>query len=124
MYVSGCSNNEGAGTHYQQKKDVESLYAVLYSQVKNGCSIDEVHQLLGQEDPSMSERGNSAVKKLAEKTPRNFPDGFQANDHVLAYSTNEGFIVFLQFRNGQLINYNPDEFSKKPNKAEVVIIGD
>ncbi len=122
-YVSGCSKTDSAGAHYQQKKDVKSLYAVLYSQIINGCSVDEVQQLLGQDNPSMSERGSSAIRKLAERSPNNFPDGFQVDDHVIAYTTNEDFIVFLQFRNGQLINYNPGEFSKIPGKPDVSIIG-
>jgi len=122
IYVSGCDNNEGAGTHYQQKKDVKSLYAVLCGQVENGCSIDEIHRSLGQEDLSMSERGNSIVKKLAEKTPSSFPNGFQVDDQVLAYTTSEDFTVFLQFRNGHLINHNPAEFKKMPKKPEVSII--
>lgn len=123
LSLSSCRQNNDASAHYQKEKDIKSLYAVLCNQVENGCSMDDVRLLLGQEDLTMSEKGHSATKKLVDRAPSNFPDGFQDSDRILAYSSDETTIVFLQFRNGQLVNHNPIEFETPPENPEVRIIG-
>ncbi len=105
LLAGGCS--ESPDEHYRKHHDGKSLYEVLYKQVKPGDSIEKVQGLLGQGEPA-ERRAHGAIKKFAERTPDRYPDGYRETDTLLNYPMDGGSAI-LQFRDGKLINHNPED---------------
>ncbi len=103
--AGGCS--ESPDQHYRKHHDGKSLYEVLYKQVKPGDSIEKVQGLLGPGEPAES-RARRAIEKFAQKTPDRYPDGYRETDTLLDYPMDGGSAI-LQFRDGRLINHNPED---------------
>lgn len=105
---AGCS----PAAHYCKYHDGKSLYAVLHDSVRTGDSVEKVEGLLGAGQDGQGKNPNEAMKKMAAKNPSGWPDGVKDDDRMIAYPFDGGVILWLQFRNGKLINYNPADFTK------------
>lgn len=98
---------------YRQQRDAEWLYAVLHEDVKAGDSIERVQELLGKgQAADEPDRLLEATRKLAEMHPVGYPDGVQEGDVFLGYPIGKRSILYLQFRNGKLVNHIPDHFAE------------
>jgi len=84
------------------------LYSALYHGVQNGNTIEQVEKLLGP-GKQASDNVRKAVKKLAQRHQQS--DGYEESDQVLGFPL-PGGQLYLQFRNGVLINFEPTDFQK------------
>ncbi|MBL7153808.1 MAG: hypothetical protein ISS79_08825 [Phycisphaerae bacterium] len=113
-----CMTGRFSAVVYRYTGSGKWLYSTLYHGVKNGDTIEQVERLLGPGKETGS-RLHSAVKKFAARNPSGWPDGCEENDKFLGFRLPGGHLN-LQFRNGVLINFDPDEFQKY---EELQIIG-
>ncbi len=94
------------------------MFAVLHEQIKPGNTLEHVENLLGKGTPPKDQAKLVRVlQKMAQVRPQGYPEGIQENDPFAGFSFNgsHSSIVYLQFRNGKLINFDPKEFSKAPD---------
>jgi len=109
--IAGCS----PAKHYRDYQDVRSLFATLHKQVKSGDSIQRVQELLGPGvQPEDRDKLLRATRRLAERFPEESPVGVKDDDVFLHYTSREDLGVFLQFRKGRLVNFDPQRFEKVP----------
>jgi hypothetical protein len=109
LVVIGCDSR----SHYRRYRDGKSLYAILHNEIKPGDSIERVQELLGSgEPPSQPERILSAMKKLCLKHPDGCPDGVQENDIFIGYPIRDGGTLYLQFRDGRLVNHVAEDYTE------------
>ena len=109
--AQGCS----PARHYHEHHSGEALFRVLRKQVSKGDSVERVQELLGlQVQAVKNERMVNAVRKLAAKFPKHYPDGAKDNDLFLAcpVGDNDNLTYYLQFRDGHLINFRRKDFAK------------
>ena len=57
-------------------------------------------------------RMRAIARQSIERSPADNPDGLQEGDQWLAYPTKDGMIVYLQTRDGRLVNFDPQAFSQ------------
>ena len=108
--LAGCSK----ASHYRAHHDTESLAAVLYEEVKPGDTLDHIQELLGPGLPPQDrEKLFAGARDLARKFPREYPGGVRTNDQWLGYPYGNG-MVYLQFRDRRLINFEPAKFANVP----------
>ena len=105
-----CERGWFSAAVYRYTGSGKWLYSTLYHGVQNGDTIEQVENLLGQGKETDS-RLHSAVKKFAARNPSGWPHGCEENDKFLGFRLPGGHLN-LQFRNGVLINFDPDEFQK------------
>ena len=107
--------------HYHIFTDEPSLNHVLSKQVQRGDSIEHVQTLLGRgERPSGKDRDQllKATQNFAGRWPDQYPDRVKLDDVFLGYNV-RGNVTYLQFRNGKLTNFNPNDF-KQPSQISVI----
>ena len=92
------------------------LYSALYHGVEDGDSVEDVERLLGPGKEG-GEKVRRAIKKIAGQNPGSA--GYEASDRVLGFRL-PGGELYLQFRDGVLINFDPGDFEKY---EEVQVIG-
>jgi hypothetical protein len=92
------------------------FYRVLHDSLKYGDPITKVRGLLGS-GIAADAREVSMFAKIRDRFPS--PDGYWSNDQLLVYKPGDaGLTIFLQFRDGRLINHGPREFEQyAPPKA-------
>ena len=105
---SGCSS----AAHYRSHKDGKSLYAVMHDSVRPGDSVEKVQELLGAGQNDEGRKCIEATKRIAAKNPSACPDGVRDDDVMIGFPFGELGSLWLQFRNGKLVNHNPAEFAK------------
>ena len=105
---AGCSSAD----HYRSHKDGQSLYAVMHDSVRRGDSVEKVQGLLGTGQNDEGRKALEATKRMAAKNPSGWPDGVRDDDRVIGYPCDESTTLWLQFRNGRLINHDPDDFAE------------
>ena len=102
-----------AAFHYRLFHDESSFNSVLHQQIRPCDSIVRVERLLG--------KGRHApewavmLRRAVDARPEGFPNGFQNDDTILEYPLKHAFGAgahYLQFRNGHLVNFAPEEFAK------------
>lgn len=93
------------------------LYSTLYHGVRNGSTKEQVERLLGPGQEA-SANVHEAVMKFAGSNASAYPDGYEEGDELLGFRL-PGGELYLQFRRGVLVNFNPDEFEKY-EEAKVV----
>jgi hypothetical protein len=104
----GCSSISPA-EHYKRFQDWESLHIVLSEQIKPGDPIEAVQSLLGTNTyASAYHRGGLETSVRAH--PHDFPDGLKDSDVILLYPKDNQELVPLIFRNGKLVNYDPNKY--------------
>jgi hypothetical protein len=105
---AGCSPAD----HYRKHHDGKSLCAVMHDSVRTGESVEKVQGLLGAGQDVQGKKSLEPMKKMAAKDPSRWPDGVKDDDRVIEYPIDDGATLWLQFRNGKLINHNPGDFAK------------
>ena len=122
LFAYVCETGRFSAIVYRYTGSGKWLYSTLYHGVQNGDTIEQVENLLGpgkKANAELNGRLYSVTKKFAAKNPSGYPDGCEENDEFLGFRLLGGEL-YLQFRNGVLINFDPAEFEKY---EEVQIIG-
>jgi len=105
-----CETGRFSAAVYRYTGSGKWLYSTLYHGVQNGDTIEQVEQLLGPGKKGGAKLLNS-FKRLAEKYPESCPDGYKEADEAVGFPL-PGSELYLQFRNGVLINFDPTDFEK------------
>lgn len=110
LFAYICERGWFSAAVYRYTGSGKWLYSTLYHGVQNGDNIEQVERLLGP-----GEKGEakllSSFKRYAEKYPETSPDGWQDDDEAVGFPLPNGKL-YLQFRNGVLINFDPSDFEK------------
>ena len=107
--LTACSDT----STYSRRQDGHSLYAVLYNQVSNGDSKEDIKTLIGSGSPlpqQTIERMMPQMKTLASKSPDQFPDGIRESDNFVSYKVDQQHHIILMFRDGVIVNHVKDKF--------------
>ena len=96
-------------SRYRRLHDAASLNAIMSRRVQNGDSLSKVELLLGQVPICVDPRAMRVSIKSARAFPSDYPQGVQADDEFRTYPMGSGG-VYLQFRRGRLINFDPKNF--------------
>lgn len=105
---TGCSS----AAHYRMHQDGKSLYAVMHDSVRTGDPVERVQGLLGAGENDEGKKVLEATKKMAAKNPSAWPHGARDDDKMIGYPFGDGATLWLQFRDGKLVNHNPGDFAK------------
>ena len=105
-----------SGMIYRYTGSGKWLYSALYHGVENGHSVEDVERLLGPGKEG-GQKVRRAVKKIASQNPGSA--GYEDSDRVLGFGL-PGGEMYLQFRDGVLINFDPGDFEKY---EEIRVIG-
>lgn len=97
--------------HYQRFQDGKSLYSLLSSRIERGDSLETVEAILGAGTPVTDEDNvlRDRVWREASLSPDVYPDGVHSQDVFINYPSGDTFTT-LQFRNGYLVNHDPNLF--------------
>jgi hypothetical protein len=82
----------------------------LSTQVSNGRSPAEVMNILNAEMEPTKESTKESVLKFMKRDPSLYPDGYQHSDEFFTWWSTDGVGVNLQFRDGKLINHQPQKY--------------
>lgn len=105
---------DDSSARYQRDGDVETLRHLLSTEVQPGDSLDRVTSLLG---PGDRDDGDYLALLLKWKAGPHYdpqiigPDGIQDGDLFIHYSAVPKPAYPLQFRDGVLINHDPESFA-------------
>jgi hypothetical protein len=94
---------------WQGKHRHRVLLERLHKSVRNGDSIEKVQSLLGPGD--LVQDASSPIRTV-EAHPDHYPHGVEPGDIFLLYDPRIRDWVYLQFRNGRLVNHRPEAFAK------------
>ncbi len=112
MVLTGCNK----ARHYREYHDGDSLFAVLHSKIKAADGLERVESLLGKGSPPKSQvKLVKVLQKMAQVRPQGYPDGIKEDDQFVGFDGPNGSTIYLQFRDGKLINFDPKEFSRPPD---------
>ncbi|WP_164101409.1 hypothetical protein [Candidatus Laterigemmans baculatus] len=104
---------DDSSARYQRNGDVETLRYLLSTRIQSGDSLDRVTALLG---PGDRDDGDYLALLLKWKAGAHYdpqilaPDGIQGGDLFIHYSAAPMPAYPLQFRDGVLINHDPQSF--------------
>ncbi|MFT5094328.1 MAG: hypothetical protein ACKVII_00815 [Planctomycetales bacterium] len=98
--------------HYQRFRDGKSLYTLLSGSIGRGNSLQHVEELLGRGIPLEEdvETFRESLRETAQSEPDSYPDGIYEADTFMAWSGSDEKVT-LQFRNGHLVNFSPEQFT-------------
>ncbi len=98
--------------HYQRFRDGKSLYTLLSGSIGRGNSLHDVEELLGPGTPLEEdvETFRESLRETAQSDPDSYPDGIYEEDTFIAWSGSDEKVT-LQFRNGHLVNFSPEQFT-------------
>ncbi|MBS0205772.1 MAG: hypothetical protein JSS49_22960 [Planctomycetes bacterium] len=85
----------------------EKVFARLF-QLHNGDSIEKVSSLLGA--PTIHADMVNVMRDFMAKSPGKFPEGVETGDVYLEFCCVQAGGIWLQARNGKLVNYDPEKF--------------
>jgi len=105
---SGCSS----AAHFREYRDGQSLFAVMHDSIRPGDSIVKVEHLLGRGLTVGQKDALQAAKNMEAKNPANWPDGVNDDDWVIGFRYGELSTLWLQFRDGRLVNHDPKDYAK------------
>ena len=108
LVTYSCETGWFSAAVYRYTGSGKWLYSALYHGMQNGDTVEEVERLLGPGKEADS-RVRNAVKKLTQRYLN--PDGYEESDVILGFRLGGGQL-YLQFRDGVLINFDPEEFRK------------
>ena len=108
MAGSGCSS----AAHFRAHRDGPSLYAVMHDSVREGDSLAKVERLLGRGLEDGQKEALKVSKGFAAKDPAKWPDGVNDDDWMVGFRFGELSTLWLQFRDGKLVNHNPADYAK------------
>jgi hypothetical protein len=98
--------------HYQRFRDGKSLYTLLSGSISRGFTLQDVEDVIGSGIPLVEdvELHRGTLRETAMWHPDLFPDGVFNEDTFRTWSGNDEKVT-LQFRNGYLINFAPEQFT-------------
>ena len=96
-----------AAMHYRLTGDQESLYKVMHKYIRSGDSVAKVESLLGSGNRDHPAELVAFAQSMSRRLPQSYPDGVQTGDVFIGWSG-----MWLQFRDGRLINHVPEEFEE------------
>lgn len=98
--------------HYQRFRDGKSLYTLLSSSIGRGNSLQDVEELLGPGILLVEnvENYRESLRETAQSGPDSYSDGVYEADTFMAWSGSDEKVT-LQFRNGYLVNFSPEQFT-------------
>lgn len=99
--------------HYRRDHDADSLWVVLKS-FRNGNRVENVERILGSAPRNNDPKYRAICAKVMAANPVTAPHGFIETDELLAYPA-QGMTIFLQFRDGNLVNFNPSDYPMEFN---------
>lgn len=110
--VAGLPSASVEADHYQRFRDGKSLYTLLSGSIERGYSLQDVEDVIGpgvvlDEDV---EPYRDSLRETAQWHPDSYPDGVFQEDDFLTWSGNDEKVT-LQFRNGYLVNFFPEQFA-------------
>jgi hypothetical protein len=110
-FTSGCSR----AAHYRENHDAKSLCATLNRQVKPGDSMEKIEKLLDAHvlDGALRQQAARHYVNVTQSRPKEFPDGVVGDDVFVGCPAGDS-MLFLQFRQGKLINFDPERFKTVP----------
>ncbi len=111
LVTYSCETGWFSAAVYRYTGSGKWLYSALYHGVQNGDTVEEVERLLGPGQEGDS-RVRSALEKFAQRNVAGYPDGYEDSDQILGFRMGGNQELYLQFRNGLLINFDPEEFRK------------
>ena len=110
LVTYSCQTGRFSAAVYRYTRSGKWLYSALYHGMQKGDTVEEVERLLGSGQEGDS-RVRSALKKFAQRNVAGYPDGYEERDVILGFRL-PGGELYLQFRNGLLINFDTEEFRK------------
>jgi hypothetical protein len=111
LFAYTCTKGQFSAFLYRRTHSGRWLYSTLYHGVKSGDTLEQIERLLGPGKEVDSERQLRASRKFAQMNPGAHPDGYRDDDAFLGFPLSGGKII-LQFRDGILVNFDPNEFTK------------
>ena len=111
LFSYACTTGQLSALVYRYTHSGKWLYSALYHGVNKGDTIEQVESLLGPGRTAGSARIINVSKKFAQSTPALWPDGVDDGDIFLGFLEHDGEL-FLQFRDGVLVNFDPNEYSE------------
>ncbi len=111
LFAYACTTGRLSGLLYRYTHSGNCLYSALYHGVRNGDTTEEIENFLGPGRAADSEKLIKVTKKMAQRNPAGWTHGVEDGDTFLGFPLPNGEL-FLQFRNGTLINFDPNDFAK------------
>jgi len=111
LFAYACTKGQLSALVYRYTHGGRSLYWTLYHGVRNGDTTEEIENLLGSGRKADSAKIIRVTKKMAQKYPAGYPHSVEDSDTFLGFLL-PGGELFLQFRDGELINFDPNDFAK------------
>lgn len=111
LFAYACTTGQLSGMLYRYTHGGKWLYSALYHGLRNGDTREQVEDLLGPGRKTDSAKIVEVTKKIAGSNPAGYPHGVEDTDTFLGFLL-PGGELFLQFRDGVLINFDPDDFAK------------
>lgn len=107
--------------HFRLYQDVNSLAEVLQHSLREGDSVAKIESLLGPGNSDETGRILTASAAIITKNPAALPAGLEQNDEFLGYKSGSSSWVYLQLREGRLINFNPADYAA--DKLQPILLG-
>lgn len=86
---------------YAATRDRDALFWLLHYRIDSGMSLADVSRVLGEE----------GSRESHDRWIKTNGGNYQVGDDVYAFGPdNEGHTLYLVFRDGHLVNFDPDEF--------------
>lgn len=101
---------------YRETGNADSLWVVLKT-LRNGDRVEKVEQLLGNGPRNHDPKYRQVCAMVLAADPVNAPAGFQESDELVGYRGG-GMSIFLQFRDGKLVNHNPNDYPMEFNALQ------
>ena len=89
------------------------IHEALHESVHPGDSMQEVQAVLGS--GQLLKQPNDMLQMAIQVTLANreyYPEGVDAQDQFILYKIGDNEELYLQFRNDQLINHNPEHYAE------------
>ena len=81
----------------------------MHRQIAPGETQQSVDAILGP-GRTLPEAEAVPIVRVVRKYPKDHPDGYADRDRFVRYRETNRVGLILQFRDGRLINHNPDDF--------------
>ncbi len=101
-----------ASTHFRLFHDQKSFCRVMSQRIEPGMTLDQVEDLLGHAEIVSETDQQLLIRSINDSVtqkPNPYPDGAAFGDKFMEYEFGT-FGVYLQFREGKLINHSRREY--------------
>ncbi len=105
---------ESPGLRYQRLRENSDLCEALEKQVRNGDNYSRVSTILGPGNRYSLSDKNDFIGKVSRygKAQESFLDDFEfdEDDEIVSYRSNRSQAFLLIFRDGKLVNHDPQRY--------------